>query len=144
MQSRMINGITCPNCGASARRVLESRRLHDRVRRRCICSECSGRFTTYELRYDEIAARIDSIVSARAARLLDRFREAEQALATLRQQLEEELDVTEVTQVTELSCEQCLHWDVSRCDLGHPDPVEEGPAFAQWCSSYSAVRMPRD
>jgi hypothetical protein len=33
------------------------------------------------------------------------------------------------------TCEQCQHW-VSRCDLGFPDPIEEGIAFAQQCSCF--------
>ena len=28
------------------------------------------------------------------------------------------------------SCEQCQHW-AGRCDLGFPDPVEEGTGFAR-------------
>lgn len=47
-------GITCPACGQTSRNVIESRRLHDRVRRRCSCSACGKRYTTWELRYDKL------------------------------------------------------------------------------------------
>ena len=33
------------------------------------------------------------------------------------------------------SCLQCQHWD-ARCTMGFPDPEEEGPGAAQWCSTY--------
>ena len=36
------------------------------------------------------------------------------------------------------TCEQCIHW-ASRCDLGLPDPVEEGIGFAQECASFMGV-----
>jgi hypothetical protein len=136
-----IDGITCPSCGATARQVLESRRLMDRVRRRCVCSSCSERFTTYELRYDQITARVDAVAATRAAKLLDRFQALEHAMATLRQHLEKELNVTEVMEIPDLeaeppTCEQCIHWDAERCDLGHPDPQDEGIVFARWCASF--------
>lgn len=142
-----VDGITCPSCGATARNVLESRRLPDRVRRRCVCSGCGARFTTYELRYDQITARIDAVAATRAAKLLDRFQAVEASLATLRQHLEQELNVTEVAEIPDLpeleaaapTCEQCIHWDESRCDLGHPDPIDEGVQFARWCASFKGV-----
>lgn len=33
------------------------------------------------------------------------------------------------------TCEQCQHW-VSRCDLGFPDPIDEGIGFAQQCNTF--------
>ena len=36
---------------------------------------------------------------------------------------------------TSASCLQCGHWR-GRCNLGFPDPLEEGPGFAADCSSY--------
>lgn len=137
-----IDGIACPDCGEVGRRVMESRRLRDRVRRRCVCSACDSRFTTYELRYDQFTAQVDVMAATRAARLLGRFQAVEASLATLRQHLEEELNASDATaipmiQAEPLSCEQCIHWEVERCDLGHPDPIEEGVGFAQWCATYA-------
>lgn len=34
-------------------------------------------------------------------------------------------------------CSNCLHWDQDRCDLGFPDPKEEGHGFARDCSVYT-------
>lgn len=139
-----LDGITCPACGKVCRRVIETRRLADRVRRRCVCSGCGERFTTYELRYDRITAQVDAVAATRAAKMLDRFQAVEASLATLRQHLEEELNVAEVMEIPDLeakplTCEQCIHWEADRCDLGHPDPVEEGVEFARWCVSYQEV-----
>jgi hypothetical protein len=36
------------------------------------------------------------------------------------------------------TCEQCIHW-VGRCDLGFPDPLEEGVGFARECASFAGV-----
>lgn len=134
-------GITCPQCGEVGRNVVETRRMHDRVRRRCACSHCSERFTTWELRYDRITAQVDAVAATRAAKLLDRFQALEHSMANLRQLLEAELNVAEVLSIPDLdneaiTCEQCVHWTDGSCDLGHPDPVDEGVEFARWCASY--------
>lgn len=34
-------------------------------------------------------------------------------------------------------CENCIHWDRGCCDLGFPDPLEEGTAFARECSTFA-------
>lgn len=34
-----------------------------------------------------------------------------------------------------LSCHSCAHWR-NRCEMGFPDPEEEGPGFAADCSFY--------
>ena len=138
-----LDGINCPQCGQTARAVLESRRMPDRVRRRCACSGCGERFTTWELRYDQISASVHQLAAERASRLLDRFQGLEHAMASLRQLLESEINVTEVLSIPDLeasvTCEQCVHWGDGRCTLGHPDPTEEGVEFARWCASYQGV-----
>jgi hypothetical protein len=42
--------ITCPECGSNDRRVIASRRpkKEGAMRRRCVCSACGFRFTTFE------------------------------------------------------------------------------------------------
>lgn len=35
-----------------------------------------------------------------------------------------------------LSCLECQHWN-DRCTMGFPDPEEEGPGAAQWCSCFA-------
>lgn len=140
MTTTFYGGITCPQCNESGRNVIESRRMPDRVRRRCSCSHCGERFTTWELRYDQISQTVNQIAAERAARLLDRFQGLEQSMAALRRLLESELNVTEVLGIPDMeacvTCEQCIHWSDSSCDLGHPDPLEEGVEFARWCASY--------
>lgn len=136
-------GICCPQCGEAGRSVVESRRMPDRVRRRCSCSHCGERFTTWELRYDQISASVHQLAAERATRLLDRFQGLEHAMGSLRQLLEAEINVQEVLGIPDLeaavTCEQCVHWSDGSCDLGHPDPVEEGLEFARWCASYQGV-----
>jgi len=34
------------------------------------------------------------------------------------------------------SCYRCQHWR-DHCTFGYPDPLEEGPTFAQDCAMYS-------
>ncbi|MGN0613248.1 MAG: transcriptional regulator NrdR [Porcipelethomonas sp.] len=38
----------CPNCGFSETKVVDSRPMEDKIRRRRGCSECGYRFTTFE------------------------------------------------------------------------------------------------
>ena len=35
-----------------------------------------------------------------------------------------------------LSCHSCRHWTARRCDLGFPDPMQDGPQFAAMCGWY--------
>lgn len=135
-----MSGVACPACGETARAVLESRRLTDRVRRRCSCAACGERFTTWELRQDQITAQANRAAAARAGRLLSRFHQLEQAITTLRQLLDDELSVPDAPdlQSIDTTCEDCRHWS-GCCGLGFPDPVEEGVGFAQECSSFMEV-----
>jgi hypothetical protein len=135
-----MSGVACPACGETARAVLESRRLADRVRRRCCCSACGERFTTLELRQDQITAQANRAAAARASRLLSRFHQLEQATATLRKLLDDELSAPDAPdlQALDATCEDCRHW-AGRCGLGFPDPLEESLAFARECSSFMEV-----
>ena len=82
-------GIICPACQSVERDVIESRRLTDRVRRRCICRTCGARYTTWELR----VIRSDPLASYKAAQLLDKFQDLENAVDAMRQMLESQLDI---------------------------------------------------
>lgn len=74
---------TCPDCGAADRTVLETRRLEDRVRRRCRCQQCGARWTTYEINAKHLEqlesakapATVAAVQTARLIRLLDFFRD---------------------------------------------------------------------
>ena len=37
------------------------------------------------------------------------------------------------------SCRLCKHWSNSKCDMGFPDPIYEGPGFAAECSVYAPL-----
>lgn len=34
------------------------------------------------------------------------------------------------------TCDRCQHWTGERCDLGFPDPLDEGLRFAASCSVF--------
>jgi hypothetical protein len=40
------------------------------------------------------------------------------------------------------SCYRCRHWRGAACDLGFPDPIEEGPRFAMDCAVYACEGGP--
>jgi hypothetical protein len=40
----------------------------------------------------------------------------------------------------EYSCALCQHWRSDECDLGFPDPKEDGHGFAHECINYSPDR----
>jgi transcriptional regulator NrdR family protein len=82
-------GIICPACQSVDRDVIESRRLTDRVRRRCTCRTCGTRYTTWELR----VIHSDPLASYKAAQLLDKFQDLENAVDAMRQMLEAQLDI---------------------------------------------------
>ncbi len=39
----------CPDCGFMETKVIDSRQMQDKIRRRRVCSECGRRFTTFEI-----------------------------------------------------------------------------------------------
>jgi hypothetical protein len=40
----------------------------------------------------------------------------------------------------EHDCRLCKHWRHGGCDLGFPDPIEDGLGFAKECSCYAPER----
>lgn len=81
-------GIVCPACQSVDRDVIETRRLTDRVRRRCLCKTCGVRYTTWELR----VAHSDPLASYRAAQLLDKLQDLGETIDAMRQILKAQLD----------------------------------------------------
>lgn len=48
-------GIPCPICSSTERKVIESRPCTNYIKRRCVCQNCSARFTTTEkITHDEV------------------------------------------------------------------------------------------
>jgi transcriptional repressor NrdR len=43
-----MDGPRCPNCNSTASSVINTRRIPDAIKRRRVCEDCGGRFTTYE------------------------------------------------------------------------------------------------
>ncbi len=39
----------CPDCGYMETKVIDSRQIQDKIRRRRVCGECGRRFTTFEI-----------------------------------------------------------------------------------------------
>jgi len=54
----MNDGIVCPECGSVIRRIVDSRPRNDHVRRRCVCVPCNARYTTREMREDQLIAKV--------------------------------------------------------------------------------------
>ena len=53
--------MTCPYCGCSDTRIVDSRKREDSVFRRRKCIECGKRFNTIEIDYDLYNYRMDAI-----------------------------------------------------------------------------------
>jgi len=138
-------GITCPACGGPAR-VLESRRHYSgQVRRRFCCCSCAHRWTSYggelppppRTRGQSEDAVRDMLTSSESAVVLAHrwgcSRSAVERTRTGDLNARVLPDLPRWNRAT--SCTQCRHWD-GRCDLGFPDPLEEGLTFARECVSF--------
>lgn len=53
MKDVKTDGVPCPICGSKARKVIESRPQGNEIKRRCVCKNCSNRFTTTEKLTDQ-------------------------------------------------------------------------------------------
>ncbi len=53
LKSKVQTGIFCPACSSPKRKILESRKQVQKVRRRCKCLDCDERYTTSEELVDE-------------------------------------------------------------------------------------------
>lgn len=81
-------GVRCPDCGSTERKVIESRRQTNEVRRRCVCQNCSNRFTTIETLMD----RDDSVSPDFLFAVLKGLSSIEKAVSSLRVSLETGLE----------------------------------------------------
>lgn len=82
------NGVPCPVCGSTERRVVESRPQTNEVRRRCVCQKCSNKFTTIEKLID----RNDKISLDLMFAVLKGLSSIEKAISNLRASLETGLE----------------------------------------------------
>lgn len=77
-------GVQCPTCKSTKRRVIESRPQSGEVRRRCVCQNCSNKFTTIEKLID----RDDRVSPDFLFAVLRGLSSVEKAIHNLRQSLE--------------------------------------------------------
>ena len=151
----------CPSCSSSHTRVIESRVLYNGARRRRYhCHSCAHRWTAWNgdrplpgrrpaarggnggnkppLTEDQVRLVLTSDLSAvKLARQLGRSSEAIAAIrrGTLHQYTLPEIPRWPARRRT-LSCHGCNHWRDGRCGMGFPDPIDDGPGFAEDCAVY--------
>ena len=122
----------CPKCHGDGE-VIESRACRNGSRRqRRRCRSCGHRWTQHQ-----------GAPPTRQAGQRFTLEEIERILSAV-DELTIELNCSRAGVVSVLrraareprpSCLQCQHWD-ARCTMGFPDPEQEGPGAAQWCSTY--------
>ena len=88
MKDSRKNGVQCPTCGSTERKVVESRPQTNEVRRRCVCQSCSNKFTTIEKLID----RNDKVSPEFLFAVLRGISSIEKAIHNLRQSLETGLE----------------------------------------------------
>ncbi|MGA0164238.1 MAG: hypothetical protein ACO3LE_08370 [Bdellovibrionota bacterium] len=88
MKDSRKNGVQCPTCGSTERKVVESRPQTNEVRRRCVCQSCSNKFTTIEKLID----RNDKVSPEFLFAVLRGLSSIEKAIHNLRQSLETGLE----------------------------------------------------
>lgn len=67
---------------------METRQHHQRIRRRSVCASCDTRYTTAEIRVDQLRDSSKALSSHQAAALLDSIQSMEESLNMLRRQIE--------------------------------------------------------
>ena len=77
-------GVQCPACKSTVRKVLESRPQTNEIRRRCVCQNCSNKFTTIE----KLINRDDGVSPDFLFTVLRGLSSVEKAIHNLRQSLE--------------------------------------------------------
>jgi transcriptional regulator NrdR family protein len=88
MRDKNLNGVPCPTCGSTERRVIESRPQLNEIRRRCVCQRCLNKFTTIETLID----RNDKVSSDFLFAVLKGLSSIEKAISNLRASLETGLE----------------------------------------------------
>lgn len=77
-------GVQCPFCKCTERKVIESRPQSNEIKRRCVCKNCSSRFTTTE----KLIHRDDRISPDFLFRVLRGLSLIEKIVGNLRRSLE--------------------------------------------------------
>ena len=145
--------ISCPNCQGRPF-VVETRHDHSgNTRRRFQCSACRYRWSEWNgeappaaapQALDEAAIR-DILASNEAHTIVaDRYGRSASSIGMIRRgeihaNIAPELPRWERKGKRGIRrmCTNCAYWTDARCDLGFPDPKEEGLWFARDCSMYT-------
>lgn len=145
--------ISCPNCQGRPF-VIETRHDHNsNTRRRFQCSACRYRWTEWNgdappaaapQALDEAAIR--DILTSTETQVIIAERYGRSA-STIGQIQRGEMHANVAPELPRKNgkgkrgirrvCSNCIHWAANHCDLGFPDPKEEGVRFARECSSYT-------
>lgn len=147
----------CPACSSDDTCVIESRiTAAGNRRRRHECNACHHRWTTLlhgvapprpsQLEKTKLTATqirailLDKRPHRTVAREFDRSYEAIRQIrfGAIHAHIHPEISRWEqpiVPVVSDASCYKCQHW-AQRCTFDYPDPLEEGPGFANDCAMY--------
>ena len=154
----------CPSCRSHRTHTQETHRLADGGRRRRHeCHDCAYRWTTWEgpqprrgrmpgearpaprrppLTPDDVRLILTSPLSS--AVLAQQLGCSKQAVCAVRRGLSHADAWPDLPRRPKAgdrpSCYRCQHWARGACGLGLPDPIEEGPGFAQDCSLFEAMK----
>ena len=144
----------CPNCHGRAF-VIETRHDHTgNTRRRFQCAECRYRWSEWNTEappaaapqaLDEAAIRDILTSNLTHAVIADRYGRSASTIGQIRRgemhaNVAPELPRWDRKGARGLKrlCSNCIYWTDARCDLGFPDPLQEGLRFAQDCSTFTA------
>lgn len=158
--------IDCPSCHSSCTEVLESRTCSNGTRRRRhLCLDCSHRWTTWDGPRPKQGAALGEhrprrpglpprLTDEQVRMILERRDLSGKTLAKMLERTPEairqvrrgkayrdvlpDLPRWRRASAQGASCYICSHWSAG-CQMGFPDPMEEGPGFAGDCSLYAPV-----
>ena len=145
--------LPCPECRCTSEVLKTSRCSNGTRRRRHECTSCRHRWTTHDGEPPGHRGGRRPGTGTSYRRLcpeeVQRILEADGSLRQIARQLGRSHPTVaavisgqryanwcpDLPRRQSLSCLQCQHWD-DRCTMGFPDPEEDGPGAAQWCSTY--------
>lgn len=152
--------MSCGKCSSENTKVIESRVcLNGSRRRRVWCRDCGYRWTVWDgerpqpgrvrharggnggnkppLSEDDVRLILTSRLTAvEIGRQVGR---SPQAITAIRRGLIHKNTAPEIPRwrvAGGMLCTDCQHWCGNHCGMGFPDPIEEGPGFAEDCSLY--------
>ena len=128
----------CPKCHGISRVLMSRVCKNGARRRRHVCHVCKHRWTTHQ---GERPHQWAKLTPEGVARVHATVEQLQGELGCSRTAIVAALWIDQAGATTATaapSCLQCIHWS-GRCGMEFPDPDEEGPSAAQWCSCYEAA-----